>query len=197
MEQCEHSNGIGPAYCDDATCTTVVHTISPGLMLLVADLCAPTSATPDPEPDLRESAAVVPGANMPVSFANYDPATSSWRTWQLCLDGEWERFSEPFPRSGTMRNGQCFPRAPWVRHIHGSECSLWPTPTKSLASGGGCAKEAERALKGVTRPSGHRITLRLTDLVKLRDGGLINPQWVEWLMGFPVDWTAWDTSETL
>ena len=135
---------------------------------------------------------MVPGANMPVSFANYDPATSSWRTWQLCLDGEWERFSEPFrarERCGMVR----------VRPgcaIHGSECSLWPTPTKSLASGGE-AKEAERALKGVTRPSGHRITVRLTDLVKLRDGGLINPQWVEWLMGFPVDWTAWDTSETL
>ena len=40
MERCEPLKRHWPAYCDDATCTTVVHLISPGLMLLVADLCA-------------------------------------------------------------------------------------------------------------------------------------------------------------
>ena len=106
------------------------------------------------------------------------------------------RFSEPFPRSGTMRNGQCSACALGAPHTRERVfiCGLHPLKSRLWW---GSAEEAERALKGVTRPSGHRITLRLTDLVKLRDGGLINPQWVEWLMGFPVDWTAWDTSETL
>jgi DNA (cytosine-5)-methyltransferase 1 len=27
-------------------------------------------------------------------------------------------------------------------------------------------------------------------------GGQLNPQWVEWLMGFPPEWTALDASET-
>ena len=59
-EQCEHSNGIGPAYCDDATCTTVVHNL-PGLMLLVADLACTDISNAGPRTDLRGGAAVVPG----------------------------------------------------------------------------------------------------------------------------------------
>ena len=39
----------------------------------------------------------------------------------------------------------------------------------------GSAKEPSAPRRALHAPSGHRITLRLTDLVKLRDGGLINP----------------------
>lgn len=187
----------GQTFLDFATCANVALTICHMLMPSPADSCVPTSAMQASELGWTESAAAQLGVSSPDSFVSFDPATLSWRTSQRSFIEDLDVFSESWPRSGTMRNGRCYPRVPWVRHIHGNGCSLWPTPVKSLALGGGSAKEAERALSGVRRRSGHRITLRLTDLVKHRDGGLINPQWCEWLMGFPVDWTAWDISETL
>src|SRR5258707_501582 len=38
-------------------------------------------------------------------FAWYDRASRSWKTWQHCLLGDWEPFSETWPRSGMTRNG--------------------------------------------------------------------------------------------
>src|SRR5262245_11600711 len=34
------------------------------------------------------------------SFAHYDPASSSWRTSQVCLDGALATWSETWPRAG-------------------------------------------------------------------------------------------------
>ena len=44
------------------------------------------------------------------SFAKYDPDTSLWRTHQTSLFGEWEEFSEIFPRWGMMQDGECLER---------------------------------------------------------------------------------------
>ena len=156
----------------------------------------PTSATPDPGTDFEGERSGGTWRKYARIVRNCGPATSSWRTWQLCLDGGMERFSGTLSALGYDAEwsvlSACALGAPYrERGVH---CGLRP---RSLSPLVGKRERSERALKGVTRPSGHRITLWLTDLVKLRDGGLINPQWVEWLMGFPVDWTAWDTSETL
>ena len=37
------------------------------------------------------------GQHSRTSFARYDPATSSWKTSQVSLDGEWETYSETWP----------------------------------------------------------------------------------------------------
>lgn len=68
------------------------------------------------------------GLSLPASFARYDPDTSSWRTSQLCLTGEWEEFSETWPQAGTMRNGACYRQRTSGRRTSDGECSLWPTP---------------------------------------------------------------------
>lgn len=73
--------------------------------------------------------ALVCGDSMPASLANYDPASSSWRTSQACFLSEWEPFSETWPRSGMMRRGTAYqlpPLAPLTDEI-GS--GLLPTPT--------------------------------------------------------------------
>jgi DNA (cytosine-5)-methyltransferase 1 len=73
---------------------------------------------------------------------------------------------------------------------------MWPTPTAGDANGSGSRNTAtSKAHAGIS----------LTDAV-LGDGGRgrmdagssgrLNPQWVEWLMGFPVGWTDCDASET-
>lgn len=74
------------------------------------------------------------GDNSLDSLARYDPATQSWKTWQLCLDGGWTPYSETFPRWGTMRRGQLMAQQPWGPHTAEREFSsslidaTWPTP---------------------------------------------------------------------
>jgi hypothetical protein len=69
------------------------------------------------------------GGSTRESFASYDPATCSWRTSQLSLDGGSEQFSETFPRAGTMRNGRCSRRRTWVPRTYGRGSFSLPTPS--------------------------------------------------------------------
>jgi hypothetical protein len=58
----------------------------------------------------------------------------------------------------------------------------WPTPVASASKGSSPA-----ALK---RKSGaDRSNDRLDHAVMATDGGQLNPEWVEWLMGWPIGWT--------
>ena len=63
----------------------------------------------------------------------------------------------------------------------------WRTPD---VHGGG---RSMKLTKGIThRASGHLIQIRLADQV----GGKLSPDWTEWLMGFPVGFTALEDSAT-
>lgn len=130
------------------------------------------------------------GSNTQGSFAWFDRDSLSWRTWQLCLSGEWEKFSEPWPASGLMRNGQLLARAQWVRHICDEECSLWPTPTASMDGRGFGIPMHNKS--GRFRKS---IVLRVQDLVR-KHGWRIHPNFTEALMNYPKDWTEIKESET-
>jgi hypothetical protein len=58
----------------------------------------------------------------------------------------------------------------------------WPTPVASMAKGSSPA--------ALTRRSGaDRSNDRLDHAVMAMDGGHLNPEWVEWLMGWPIGWT--------
>uniref|UniRef100_A0A6M3L0K8 Uncharacterized protein n=1 Tax=viral metagenome TaxID=1070528 RepID=A0A6M3L0K8_9ZZZZ len=58
-----------------------------------------------------------------------------WMSGHVELFGErWEKFSGPWPRSGTMRSGTCFRRPEWGRRTSASGCSFWPTPRANEAS---------------------------------------------------------------
>ena len=56
----------------------------------------------------------------------------------------------------------------------GQQVKMWPTPTSHLAKETNAPSEANR-----NEPS-------ISSIV----GGSLNPQFVEWLMGYPKDWTA-------
>ncbi|MCI8210716.1 hypothetical protein AUC61_14350 [Pseudomonas sp. S25] len=63
-----------------------------------------------------------------------------------------------------------------------SAVKQWPTPVASMAKGSSPA--------ALTRKSGaDRSNDRLDHAVMASDGGQLNPQWVEWLMGWPIGWT--------
>src|ERR1700728_2524831 len=82
------------------------------------------------------------GSNLPVLLARYDPATSSWKTSGRYSVVECSEFSETFPLSGTIQNGELFE----LPHLAFSErergCGLWPTPTATdyKGSSSGCRK---------------------------------------------------------
>jgi hypothetical protein len=57
---------------------------------------------------------------------------------------------------------------------------MWPTPTAQGAKNNGAPSQMERN----TKPLNAEV------------GGSLNPNWVEWLMGWPIGWTDCDVSAT-
>jgi hypothetical protein len=154
------------------------------------------------------------GANTRESFASYDPATSSWRTSQLCLVEGSEQFSETWPRAGTMRNGTVYQRPPLALTTDATESLLLPTPRVHHAGraldGGSNVRNAlikrmgavsfEDAILMWPTPSARDWRSgKSSEATRQRNSrplnevaapsGHLNPRWVEWLMGFPDGWT--------
>ena len=80
---------------------------------------------------------------------------------------------------------------------------LWPTPNAADGKGGRISPD-ETILRG-RRPSGAKAQRTLREAVRKADldgdspprrAGALNPTWVEWLMGFPLGWTALPPSAT-
>ena len=75
------------------------------------------------------------GRRSRTSFATYDPATSSWRTRRVSLDGEWETFSGIWPASGMTRNGTAYQQPTSAPPIYVSGSGSWPTPNAAGGTG--------------------------------------------------------------
>lgn len=77
------------------------------------------------------------------------------------------------------------------RTSNGVRETLWPTPTRSMNKGS--------SLGAMTRVTGKsRLNDRLDYATEqgITSAGRLNPQWVEWLMGYPIEWTALKPSVT-
>jgi hypothetical protein len=181
------------------------------LMSSAAASPARTSQRRGREPGLPASGRAY-GQRCAELLARYDPATQSWRTSQLCLDGALAEFSETWPRSGMTRNGTAYQLPPLVHLTAATASGLWPTPhgfSKDGKSNGPSGNELGRAvnqamwptpvsrdkrtIKGAQHPSGWTGAKWLCETVGEVEGtttGSLNPTWVEWLMGFPEGWTA-------
>jgi hypothetical protein len=126
-------------------------------------------------------------------LAYFDRALSSWRTCQGSLLPGSDVFSETWPRAGTMRNGTVFPRRPSVRRTFVTASLSWPTPRSCSAMGA--------TITAAALDKAPDRFPNLETVVAMREGsraigGQLNPQWIEWLMGFPPEWTALDVWET-
>ena len=118
-----------------------------------------------------------------------------------------------------MRNGTAYRLPPLVPRTNEIGCLLFPTPKASDADRGGRGELLALVRGKKTRqmwptpgtPSGGRTVRRrerpdrdrpsnLEEMVAITNpeaiGGQMNPQWVEWLMGFPLEWTDLEDSET-
>jgi hypothetical protein len=137
------------------------------------------------------------GANMPDWFASYDPDLSLWKTAQTCFVEGLETFSEVWPSAGMMRSGQSFRLAEWVPHTHATACFLWHTPTANEKKPAG-HKDMDMVLRHMRGESVPNTYIRLRSQLAARSGLRLpaNPDWLEWLMGFPIEWTVMMPSET-
>jgi hypothetical protein len=146
-------------------------------------------------------------------------AGSSWRTHQFSLLGGLDEFSATWPRWGSMRNGESYLRSTPMLSMSESASGLWPTPTvcgnynrpgASPTSGLGLASAVRYNPSGkpiwrtpnasdASKWNKERIEDRVAKGRQIRlnnqispDGsqaGQMNPEWVEWLMGWPIGWT--------
>ena len=132
------------------------------------------------------------GLNTIDLFAIYCQALSSWKTQQACLFEDLGKFSETWPRAGTMRNGQCFLLPSSARLTFGRESSYWPTPQASdafrLAFSIAQHKQQYVRKKNDPRLKPHGCRVLAEELAHWEDRCL-TPRLTEWMMGFPVDWT--------
>src|SRR5579863_3774006 len=111
------------------------------------------------------------GLSSPVAFANFDQDSSLWKTVQHSLLGDFQPYSETWPVSGMMRNGTAYRQRPSGPHIFELERGFLPTPLASET--------------GYRRTPCAQGGLALSTVI----GGPANPEYVEWMMGFPIGWT--------
>ena len=184
---------------------------------------ARTSALPEKAQGLPASGRAY-GANTQGSLARYDPASSSWKTSQHCLVGGLETFSETYPRSGMMRSGIAYRLPPLALATDVIVSGFFPTPGAWDSHNGRSALALKReidkhAARGVNKQIGLRDmassgmwptpttqdaannggpsqSSRNSIPLNAAVGGALNPTWVEWLMGFPLGWTALEDSAT-
>lgn len=137
-------------------------------------------------------------------FATWHRLSFSWRTPQDLLFSDSGELLETFPRWGIMLDGACYPLPQLVPSIQGSESGFLATPTAthnqtapSMMKHPGCraylpTPTAHNAKEG-NYPSESE---RNTPLLATHAGGKINPEWTEWLMGWPHNWTGLERLET-
>lgn len=134
----------------------------------------------NPGSDSEPQTSVGSGVRCGASFAKWDHGSSSWRTFQVTLAGHLDEFSATWPRAGGVLNGTAFlrqPSAPLTSAIGSSyspDRRRYPTPTA-------------REIKG---PTGDSFQQGLTSALGITTRKVLNPEFVEWMMGLPIGWSA-------
>jgi len=158
------------------------------------------------------------GASSRESFASFCRASSSWKTCPHSSEGVSIAFSATWPKSGLIACGVAYALAMPGHRTKGSGSLWWPTATAtdraqsgsaaySTASGrhsGTTLTDAVRLFPTPTAqpygsggngsPGDRRAVFKRSkvaslDTIASREGGALNPAWVECLMGFPPGWT--------
>lgn len=135
------------------------------------------------------------------SSVRYDRDTCSWKTHPSSSNEVLPWSSVTLPKWGTMRSGLVFRHPTSERPISVTVSGLWPTPVAQPANG-----TPERFLqrKRDWVAKGSSMGIHLSDLqlavvaseLGMQARGYLNPKWVEWMMGWPLGWTALKPLET-
>lgn len=176
------------------------------LTLYLADFRARTSVLQVRAQGLMES---VPGFGRKWHELSmkYDLNTCSWKTHQCLFPEDLPESLVTLPKWGMTRNGHVFQHPTLERPISVIESGLLPTPVASDWKRNGSPADLTRksptlgaivqmyptpkASDGNKRGKvGPHHQNGLAGAVKSgHGGGVLNPNWVEWLMGWPIGWT--------
>jgi len=198
------------------------------LTSFVADSRAKTLAWPVKAQALTARAAAC-GTTWPASLARYDPVTHSLKTAQLSLVEDLTGCCVTLPRSGLMRDGQCWELPTLGRRTSGTESGYWQTPVADDCVNRAAGKINSRGEPKLSAQVMRWTTPSASDATRGGDGRetpnklgwavanhmktytveresfapgqqtppmRLNPDWVEWLMGWPIGQTALKPLET-
>ena len=87
-----------------------------------------------------------------------------------------EKFSGAFPKAGTMQSGKLSAQPHLERHTLESESFSLPTPQAY-------------SFQKSHRPGQTKLDVKLRSLKALDSGQVLNPNFVEWMMGFSINST--------
>lgn len=212
-------NGNATGSCQDSQSGTTSKPSTANLgevksMSFAEDSLAKTLVQRERERESKESVQDY-GEKWPESLAKYDQSTSTWRTPQCLLFEDLGESLETFPKWGIMQNGQLWEltklEPPIVEKEYGYSLptptatersganpnkpgaiqglthwiKTWPTPEASDNRDRGCMED-ERTKRRIR--IGKQVSLS-TMVKEKRGGGSLNPNWVEWLMGWPIGHT--------
>ena len=156
------------------------------------------------------------GEKWPESSVRYDPASSEWKTAHCLWEEVLPWSSVILPTWGMTRSGSVYRHPTAERPISATGAGLWPTPTvcgnynrkgASATSGDGLATVVTQrtwptatatAHKGWSPNHNRAMTDDRLDYSVERESFQpgqqtppmrLNPEWVEWLMGWPIGHT--------
>ena len=129
------------------------------------------------------------GRKWRASFVKWDRDMCLWKIARSSFLADFQLFLETWPRWGMMHAGECFRLPILARRICAAGFGFLPTPMKSVAG------KSKKTLAAVIRGK-FQMTLDRYLAINGYGIGLPNPTWVEWLMGWPMGWSAMPPLET-
>ena len=177
------------------TCAVLTEDLGEELLTsFLADFRAKTSATAVIKQELKDQEAVS-GERWQGSFAKLDLNSRSWKTSQRCLIEGLASFSGTWPRWGLMSSGECWELPMWEASKPEKGFGYWPT---LKASDGDQFSSNISYFERRVRVAPDLPVLVALSTPPTEKGyyGRLNPDWCEWLMGWPIGWTEFGALET-
>ncbi len=120
-------------------------------------------------------------------FMKYDQDTSLLKTHHCLWEEVLQVYSVILPAWGMMQNGVFLERMILVDSMSGKGVGYWPTPLKTEGPG----SQQMKLTDAVAVAEGYKPRYFQLNGMEGREifTGKVNPEWAEWLMGWPMGWT--------
>ena len=120
-------------------------------------------------------------------LATYNRESSFWRTLQISFNWADVMSLDRLPRSGMMRSGRLYPLVSEDRVTYENAGFVLPTPTarahaSEIHHPSAWGRNASLSVEVCK-------TMKVTKEQAIGSGMRLHPQFVEWMMGFPIGWT--------
>ena len=134
-------------------------------------------------------------------LANFDRESYAWKMLQMCFQWADAQLLDRLPKSGMTVNGQLYAVDQISEHRTTEHAGfVLPTPIARMTANEPKYPSAWRrqqvlnmgSLLGVKACQHYGIAKERA----IGEALVLNPQFIEWMMGFPEDWTAPSTTES-